>query len=257
MSQTPGTEIEQFIEKGRIVLKSDPDFAKVRDAMAVIPVVDTERKEMVPFPALPTAPVLTDDVKKALARLKDVFAVVVPDERRALTDEEQKALFDEREVLKEITTLLVDRQEDLKTIVRTHMDVAAEEAGKAFPVATDDEDGHHPATERDKAGHYILAAPQDPERVHIPGTNQDWSREYATGSLTFDGSVAEAMLEVGEISRDAYLAMTREVRVFDPNKAMLAAQKKDFQTDVLKVIKKGTGYAPPRTSLFVRKTKTK
>lgn len=249
------TEIEPYLAKGRIVLKESADFVKVRDAMTALPEVDTERKEMVPFPAPPSAPVLTDDVKQALARLKDVFAVVVPDERRALTEEEQKALYDEREVLSSIAELINDRQEDLKVIVRTHMDVTAEQAGKAFPVATDDEDGHHPATERDAKGHYILARPQDPERVHIPGTNKDWSREYSKGSLTFNPGVVEEMLESGEISRDAYLAMTKGMRVFDQNKAMLAAQKKDLQDDVLKVIKRGTGYSAPRTSLFVRKSK--
>lgn len=251
----PKSEIEPFIEKGRLVLKTDADFAKVRDAMTTLPVADTERKEMVPFPAIPNPVIITDEEIAALARLKDVFAVVQPDERRALTAEENKALYDERDTLDKILGLLSTRREAIGTLVKHHMDVTAEEAGKAFPVATDDEDGHHPATERDEHGNYILSAPKDPERNRIPQTNLDWSREYRKGKLTFSGSVAKDMEEAGEISREAYLAMTRETRVFDENKAMLAAQKKDLQDDVLKVIKRGTGFSAPGTSLFVRKTK--
>lgn len=237
------SQIEKDIERGTIVLKQGGSFADIQAALTA----DIEKPAQA-VPALPEAPaqvVLTDDVKKALRRLPDVFAVVQPAERRALDATEIQAVHEEREVLKQIVTLLAGRDDNLKEIIRNHMDVVAEKDGRA------DE-----STERDDSGHYILASKGNPERCDIPGTNQAWSREYRSGRTTTDDSVLDDLMTEGKISRDAYLAMTREVRVFDANKAMLSVtQKPDLRGEIFSAIKAMTKFGRAGTSLFVRKSK--
>lgn len=236
-------QIEQIVKRGTIVLNRGGSFAEVQAALTQdAPKVD---EVAIPVPGAPEPVVLTDDAKKALRRLPEVFAVVQPTERRALEATEVAAVYAERETLKAIVSLLAGRDENLKEIIRNHMDVVAEVSGEV----TDE-------TPVDDKGHYILAAPKQPERVAIPGTNQDWSREYRSGSQSTDPSVLERMLAEGEISRDAYLAMTREVRVFDPNKSMLSATTKpEYRAEIFQAIKAMTKFGRPGTSLFTRKAK--
>lgn len=256
---TESKQVDVLISQGKIALKENGTLAAVQAAMVEPYHADAARTENVPFPAVPAPVVITDEAKKALRRLPDVFAVVQPTERRTLSQEEMEAVHAEREVLKQIVELLAGRDEDLKTIIRHHMDVDAEERGVAVPKAVVDQKTGQvivEATDRDSKGNYILCGPGNPERVRIPGTNTDWSREYRKGSLTTDPSVIESLLEEGTISRDVYLAMTREQRVFDPNKAMeAAATKPDLRDGVLTAIKAMTRVGKPSTSLFVRKAK--
>lgn len=244
MTSTDKKALAAAVERGTIVLKQGGDLAQIREALT--DVAEVEAPQVVAFPPVPSPIVLTDDVKKALRRLPDVFAQVQPLERRALTEAELAQVHDERDVLGHIVDLLGGRQEDLKEIVRTHMDVVAEKDGKADP----DE------SLRDAHGHYVLAAKGNPERVHIPGTNLDFSREYRAGRDSLDTSVLEEMVTNGEISREAYLAMTVERRVFDENKTMLALSAKDsLRADIFKAIKAMTKKGVPGTSLFTRKAK--
>lgn len=259
MTETQTTEVEPILAQGRIALKSATSLADVQKAMVEPYRADTARTEMMPFPEVPAPVVLTDEVREALARLKDVFAVVQPESRRTLTEEERAAVHDERQVLKTIMGLLEGRDEALKTLIRHHMDTDAEERGVAVPQAVVDPATGQvivEATDRSADGHYILCAPQKPERCPIPGTNQEWSREYRQGAISTDPLVIEDMLAAGEITRAEYLAMTREVRVFDPNKAMdMAVHKPEYAEGILRAIKAMTKVGKPSVSLFVRKAR--
>lgn len=253
------TEIETYIAKGQIVLKEGGDLKAVQAALVEPYHADVSRTTEVPFPEVPKPVELTPEVKDALNRLGDVFAVVQPETRRTLTDDEKKAVHAEREVLKVIADLISQRDESLKTIIRHHMDVDAEERGVAVPKAV--VHGGHvvvEATDRDASGHYILCAPQNPERCPIPGENLEWSREYRAGrvSTNTDPGTLLDLLESGEIDRQTYLAMTREVRVFDERKALEnAANKPEVREGILKAIKAITTVGKPSVSLFVRKPK--
>lgn len=253
------TEIEPFLAKGRLAVKEG--FRAVVAAVVEPYRAEVARTESVPFPEVPKPVVLTKEVQDALIRLKDVFAVVQPTERRTLSDEEKTAVQDERDVLKAIAAMIAARDENLKTIIRTHMDVDAEERGIAVPVAlVDRETGQVivEATERDQNGHYVLCGPQRPERVDIPGTNKEWSREYRAGKVEVntDPAFLLALYDEGTLTREEYLAMTREVRVFDENKAMdAAATKPDLRDGILKAIHAMTSVGKPGTALFVRNKK--
>jgi septum formation topological specificity factor MinE len=252
-------QVEPYIEQGRIALQQGKSLREVREAMAAPYQADVARTEALPFPSVPAPVEITEDVAEALKRLPEVFMVVQPTERRTLTDEEKIAVYEERDVLKHILVLLETRDEHLKTIIRHHMDVDAEERNIAVQKATVDPGTGQvivEATDRTTDGHYILCGPGNPERTHIPGTNQDWSREYRKGTVTSDESVLDQMHEEGEIDRDVYLAMTRQRRVFDENKAQQAAlEKPDLRDEILRVIAKMTRQGKPSVSLFTRKAR--
>lgn len=232
------------VQKAALVLKPGVTLRQVQDAMLAVEPITPEVPD---FPPVPSKIVLTDEVKTALRRLPEVFAEVQPTKRRALTGPESKALLDERKVLNAITDLLTSRAEDIKVFVRHHMDVTAEKDGRANPETT----------QRDAHGHYVLCAPQNPERSNIPETAEAWSREYRNGTVTIDPSILLRMYEEGEITREVYLSMTREVRVFDEDKALKAALKAPgpVRDQILGAIKQMTKVGVPGSALFVRKQK--
>jgi hypothetical protein len=253
------TEIEPYIERGRIVLKEHGSLKDLTTALVEPYHADVARTTEVPFPSVPKPVELTEEVKDALVRLKDVFASVQPDTRRTLTDEEKTAVFEERQVLGVIADMISQRDESLKTIIRTHMDVDAEERGVAVPKAVV-RGGHVvvEATDRTSEGHYILCSKGNPERCPVPGTNKEWSREYRNGTISVDAS-PEALLDLldeGAITREEYLAMTREVRVFDEAKALSnAANKPEVRDGILRAIKRMTRVGKPSVGLYTRNSK--
>ena len=192
---------------------------------------------------------------EALLALPGVFGKVQPDSRRTLTADEVKGLWDERLVLKAIGDLLDSREEDIKTLVRHHLDVDAEESGRAVSKAVIDPETHKvivEATPRDINGHYVLAAPQQPERLNVPGTDQAFSREFRTGSISVDADLLLRLHEDGDLSREDYLSFTREVRVFDKAKALAAISKNPNLLGLLaKISRKGLA----STSIQARKQK--
>jgi hypothetical protein len=251
------TEIEPYLAQGRIVLKeSGVTLKAVQEAVVEPYVADVARTEEVPFPAPPQPLTITPEVEAAIEALPKVFARVQPETRRALTDAENADVYAEREALRTIIDLLKQRDEDLKVLVRTHMDVDAEERNIAVPKAVVDEATGQvivEATERDIHGHYVLASKGQPERCRIPGVNKEWSREFRAGTTSVDTTVLTEMGKAGEISRAAFLAMTREVRVFDETKALdSAVHNDDVRDDVLKAIRRMTTTGKPGTALFVR-----
>ena len=195
-----------------------------------------------PVPAQPKPPKvleLTEAQRYALDAIGSIFGTVQPDTVRALTDEENAALYGERHVIDSIIEPLTERREAIKDAVRNHMDIVAAGLG----LVTDE-------TPIDKDGHVVVAAKGAPERVAIPGTSQAWSREYRSPTVSLRGDRLLDMYEAGEIDRETYLSMTREVRVFDEDKAMAALSK---NPGLLGVIAKLADKGQPSTALFVRK----
>lgn len=238
-----GTDLTPALEQGRIALREGASLADVAKQVylathegAVVPVAAT-----VAVPKAPESIDLTKEQQEALKRLPDVFNSVKPATRTALSDAQVAAVRDEQETLRLLLAALVKRDEDIKEIVRNHMDVTAEKDGRA------DE-----KTPRDAAGHYILASKGNPERVKIPGTPDDYSREFHGGTITISGGDLDDLHAKGEVTRADYLALTVEKRVFDEHKATKAIKDDPSRMDILRRI---TKRGADGTALFVRKTR--
>jgi hypothetical protein len=193
------------------------------------------------FPAVPKPLEANDSVREALARLSSNFNQVVVTERRTMDDEELAVLGDEYENLQVVAELLKTRAEQVKEYVRTHQDVAAEEAGQAFPKdIVRNGETIIKATPRDANGHYILAAPKAPEKTEVPGTNgKNFSSEYRNGRTTVDLSAITRAYERGEIDEKTYLACTRVQRVPDAEKIRAYALKTGDTSILARVVTKG------------------
>lgn len=241
-----------YVERGRVAIKENKSLEEIAEAVLdETPVTITD--VVVPFPALPKPLELTDEHKKALRSLAKVFGQVQKTERGTLTPEEIAAVYEEREVLRTITELLSGREDAIKEYVRHHFDVDAEERGVAVPKAVIDRATGTVIVEpspRSKDGHYVLGTKGNPERLPIPGTNMEWSREFRADKPQVEGSRLKELFEAGEISKEEYYAFTREQRVFDADKARESLKKNPALLGVLRRISTRTGVG---SSLFVRK----
>ena len=216
----------------------------------VVDALDAERlpAKVATGPApVPTSPEITPDVKRALIDLPKVFGKVIVEERRALTSGEVVSLHSEYKVLKAIGDTLTKRMSVVNENVRSHIDVSLERDGLV------DE-----STDRDSSGHYVVASKGNPTTVHVDGTNENFSLEFRSGRAGTVSISSEALLdlyEAGEISREQYLSLTRETRVFDEHKATDEILKDPSLMDVVRKASRRTGQTANGTSLFVRKVK--
>jgi hypothetical protein len=255
VTSTTSKALDKVIARGRIILKKDSwSLKEVADVVAD-PLPDlSESDDVVPFPAPPTAVVLTDEVKAALGALPIIFGVVNMDERRALSPEEILMAKTEQDVVREVLAVLGGRDEAIKEMIRHTFDVNAEESGVAVPKVVRASNGKIivPATPRDAKGHYILASKDKPECLPITGTNQQYSSEFRAGTLTISGPDLDALYKDGKVSREDYLSMTVERRVFDETRAKKAITDKPERMGILRLISR-RGAAS--TALNIRKVK--
>jgi hypothetical protein len=232
------TELSPIVKQGSLALKDkDATLASVVSAvLAVMPEVEA----VVPVPKVPQPLVLDQETKEALSQVPAVFAAVQPETARVLTETEVASLYLEREVLRKVTDVLDGRDEAIKEYIRNHFDRIVEAEGKAESAAID------------AKGHYVVATKGNPERLPISGTNKAWSREYRAGKPSVNGERLLEMYEAGEISREDYLAFTRETRVFDEDKAYAAIVAKPERLEILANL---AVPATESTSIFVRAAK--
>lgn len=192
------------------------------------------------FPEVPKAIEATKEIRDAMRTLSKAFQTVVVEDRRTLSTEEIAALGEEYEALQKVEKLIGKRAEAVKEYVRTHQDVAAEEAGVAFP-----KDVVHNgnviarATERDKNGHYILAAKGSPNDLEIPGTTLKFSNQFSSGRVSENLAEIDRMYTQGELTKDEYYAMT-EVRRVPSAEKIKAFVLKSGRTDLLgRIVRRG------------------
>jgi hypothetical protein len=258
VNQVPeqSAELVSIIERGSYVLRQNPDASLAELAAAItdeVPTFWAMPGQVVPFPEVPTPVTLTGEIQQALNDLPEVFGKVNVEARRTMTEEEILHVYREHEALKALEDALKSRRDNLKTYVRHHMDVAAEEQGIASPADTY-ENGVKvaEASPRDPHGHYVLGQKGKPERLNIPGTNQAFSREASAYKAQVDGQRLTELYEAGQISREDYLAFTREVRVFDEDKARKALAK---DRRLLGVLARITQRGGMKSALYVRKAR--
>lgn len=235
-------ELELAVQRGQLALtQKGVDWKALADALFYRSTEELPLER--PFPAAAKhVDITADKVATALMRLPEVWASVEPKVRRTLNTAENSAIADEREVLKTIVTILEKRVEAINTTVKHHLDVQAEKDDRADPVTT----------LRDTKGHYALAQRGQPERSPIPGTNDEWSREYRAPGAHLSGEMLLEMYEADEISREDYLAFTRAARVVDEDKIMQAVVQDPRRLEIL--VKIGSA-AAPIVQLHVRGSK--
>jgi hypothetical protein len=249
------TALSPTAEKGRIALRSNPtaSLKELAEQITEEPPLYWGGTDLVPFPAPAPTLVITDDDRAALMALPEVFGKVQPTERRALSPEEVKAAYDEHEVLKTIETLIASRRDAIKTTVKHHFDVMAEEENRAVPkpvIKRGTNEVVVEASPRDADGHYVLGKKGEPERWPIPGTNMAWSREFRGGLTSLSGARLKELYEAGEVSKEDYYAFTKEQRVFDEEKARASLAKNPRLYDLLVRITTRGGVG---SSIWVRK----
>ena len=205
-----------------------------------------ESKAVVNFksPEAPKKVTLTDKAKAALVKLPRVFGGTEVTERRELTGNEVTSLFDEYQTISAIGTLMEDRKESIKQAVRNHIDLTAQQQGVGDTV--------------DSHGFRIVASKGAPVRLPVEGSNEEFSLEYRggrAGTMSVSSEKLLDMYEQGEISREDYLALTREKRVFDEDKATKAVLDNPALIEILHSASVVTGATAPSQSLFVRKAR--
>lgn len=195
---------------------------------------------------VPDTSMITPEVRDALKTLPRVFGKVVVEERRELQESEIGDIYAEYKTITTIGDTLAQRKDVLKENIRTHIDVQAESNEDV------DED------DLDDSGHYLLPTKGNPVRVPIPNSNEQFSLEYRSGRAGKTSISSEALLdayETGAITREQYLSLTREVRVFDEDKASKAVLADPSLLAVLRDASRRTGQTNPGTSLYLRKAK--
>lgn len=244
-------ELETVLAGPLALLRDKPDTSldDLAAAVAVAPAVP--HAEAAPFPKLPKHIMLTAEVLDAISKLQDVFNSVEIKDRRSLAQTEIDLLTKEAATIGTVGTALAARLEVIKETMRVHMDVAAEEAGIAVPKDVLGPGGEVivAATDRDQKGHYLLAKAQQPYQV--PSAGVAWSQEFKNGSVGQSDALLTEAADAGEISREDYLAATREVRVFDAFKARELIRKSPAAG--LALLRRITVTGRPSSSLTIRK----
>ena len=198
---------------------------------------------------LPVPRAITDEANEAIAKLPEVFASVVPTERRELVPSEVTSLLNERDALKTIEKLVKERLDDISLTVKNSSTATYE----ADPDAVDPS-----SVSLDADGNPIITADgQVVRKVRIggddPALDQEVSLEVRKGSVSCSPDKLEELADdadVDFIDRADYLAMTTQVRVFDEAKAILALRK---NPDLLRAVREATTQANPTLSVYQRR----
>lgn len=228
----------------KLALKDKPitEIAEALGAALAAPAVDT-------FPEIPAPLEATAETRKSFATLGKIFNKVIMTGRRRLSDDEVSTLGQERIDIDNVLGLLTSRKDQINEYLRTHQDVEAEEAGVAFPQnVVRNGNVIALATERDAKGHYLLAAPKNPVETPIPGTNKKFATQYSSGRTTENYSALTSAYEAGEIDETTYKAVTKLVRVVDPERLAKHVLKTGNTSLLTRVLKKGR----PSTSMYIR-----
>lgn len=252
VTAVPAAELEPVLTGALALLTAEPNASldKLAAMVAAAPEAPLAA-EAKPWPALPKHIELTEEIRRALAKIPAMFNSVEITKRRSLAQAELDLLTREQVILGQVGTVLASRMEVIKETVRVHMDVDAEETGVAVPKDQLGPDGEVivRATPRDQKGHYLLAIAKKPHQV-VSGL-MAWSQEASSSEPVPSDGVLQQAYQAGDIPRADYLAVTREVRTLDDIRI------RDFIRQApgkgLAVLRRITVTGPPKASLYLRK----
>lgn len=158
-------------------------------------------------------PALTEQHRKDLAALPEVFGKVAVTEPRLLSEAELRDLVTERDTIDRLLTVMKKRKDEtLRENLANHLDRVAEEQGLVSE-----------GEETDAKGHYFVK--QD---APVEGTGRKVQAIVSESKATVDSGALLDLLNEGILTRAEYLALTSEPevrRVWDPAKARKAILK--------------------------------
>lgn len=167
---------------------------------------------------------LSDQEQAALTAFADQLGTAVwPSTRRQLTKPELRKLVELLATTKDLGKL-VDRVEKAeKVALFNHFDVCAEK---------DTENPANPAlSPRHKDGFYLR---EDTENGSVPELPQKVTREVKSASVELSAEKLFDLVLAGEITREKYLALTKQVRVIDEEAVMREVKHNPAMIPVLK-----------------------
>jgi hypothetical protein len=244
------TELEP-VAPGEILLVAGPSFSLSDVAEKIsAPLPDPPLDEALPFPALPKKVELTERQRTSLGLVARLFGSFSLDRRRSLLPEELEDLAVEADTLADLEGVLKDRREEIKEIIRVHMDVDAEERGVAVPRPKLGPAGGKvvEATPRDRKGHYLLAGPGTAWEVHVGGFRQGWQQRFTSGSVALSEAALDELYEAGIIDRPEYLACTSQRRSLDEAKLHVFIRKNPVRG--LGILRRITRRGPANSALY-------
>jgi hypothetical protein len=213
----------------------------------VTPAVPAEAKL---FPPLPKPVNATADQMHDLDILAASMGHLHLTSRRSLTEDELYALSAEADVLASALDVAGKRHEEIKEIIRVHLDVAAEEAGIAVPAPKLGRGGEVivAATPRDQKGHYLLAGAERPFVLLIEGFKKGWEQRFSSGSPSLSSDALQDLLDKGEIDAAEFNGFTRMTRVLDDDR--ISAYIRKHPARGLQVLRAITRRSAPKASLY-------
>jgi len=220
-------KIEALVEQGLgEIAKGKKTFSDLLEAIV------GDRIPAAPVaPTIPSVPPITDEHRKALAEIANLYGKVVPTEPRLLTDQEVTDLMAERLAIDTITKFLGARKDkSIREAVANHFDRLAENTGLARkePLVEAAPDGTETvvagATPTDSNGHYTIK-----QEVSAPGTGHKFERRTSHSKPKVTSAVIQKALDAGVITRKEYIAVTVKPEV--PRELSEEALRKAIKKD--------------------------
>lgn len=182
--------------------------------------------DALPAAKTPTAKAvaLTDQEKVALTAFADQLGTVVwPSSRRQLTKPELRKLVELLATTKDLKKLVERVEAGEKIALFNHFDVCAEK---------DTDNPANPAlSPRHKDGFYIR---EDTENGAVPDLPQKVTREVKSASVELSAEKLFDLVLAGEITREKYLSLTKQVRIIDEEAVMREVKQNPGMIPVLK-----------------------
>lgn len=225
--------------QAEVALKKDPNLnlTEVLAQLATLPPVAKEKR-----PKPPTAvELVTDGLMKAIKALPDVFGQVKLRGRRQLTKAEIATLEAEKEEIDAAIKALGKRKDEIHVMISVHLDVSAEKK----KLVTEE-------TPQDNKGHYLIAAPGNPEIIPIEGSSRYFTREKASDKVTLSMDKLLALYESGGITRAEFLGFTKRTDAIDEEKIRRRLLNKAKAARTREIIEQIKVVTPGRLSINLR-----
>jgi hypothetical protein len=230
------TELDRTLEAAKLALAQ----TKRTVADIVRAVHSAEELQTTVYPVtLPQEIVLTKEEIVALSVLPlHISATVLPDERVELDEVQLTEITNLVGMAKKVKAIAERVVDNAKPAMFNHMDVTAEDDGRA------DEN-----TPRSKDGYYLFA---DTTSAAVKGLDYKITREMTKGRVTLTVADLEALETKGIITHPEFLKLTKQVRVIDESSFLeVLAKKPELAVKVGKELKVGA----PTLSLHIRDNK--
>lgn len=225
--------------QAEVALKKDPNLnlTEVLAQLATLPPVDPAKR---PKPST-AVELVTDGLMKAITAIPDVFGKIKPRGRRQLTKSELASLEAEKVEIDAAIKALGKRKTEIHGMVSVHFDVVAEKQKRTTETTRMDDDGH-----------YLLAAPGNPETAPVEGSGRYFTREKSSDKVTLSMEKLLALYESGDISRAEFLGFTKRTDVIDEEKIRRRLLNKSKAARTREIINQIKDVTPGRLSINLR-----